>query len=128
MGTSSGKMRQLIPRGTELPAVVEETLSTYADRQPDIVIDLFEGDEQMVKHNHLVAQYLVAVQKAPRGVAQDANALASTGTAGAPTKATGRDTRRRSASSSCLAAGCIVMLALSLIVAVAALVVSLAIE
>lgn len=67
----NGEMFVIIPRNTNIPAKKMQAFPTTVDNQLGVLIQVFEGEHKMTKHNKLLGKFVFSgIPPAPSGVSK----------------------------------------------------------
>ena len=98
IGIAGGVMRSVVKRNTCIPTSKTHIFTTSVDQQPGILFEVFEGEYNMAKNNHLLGKFsLAGIPPVCRGVPQivvtfdiDANGILNVS---AVDKSTGKESK-----------------------------------
>ena len=69
--TAGGLMTNIINRNSRIPTSAAKDFTTYADNQPSVTVQVYEGERPMTKDNNLLGTFeLSGIPPAPRGIPQ----------------------------------------------------------
>jgi len=67
--TQNGKMTKIIRKNSSVPVSVTNTFTTIADNQESIMVEIYEGEREFIKDNHLLGNFeLCGIQKALKNI------------------------------------------------------------
>eukprot|EP01013_Petalomonas_cantuscygni_P032345 TRINITY_DN58855_c0_g1_i1.p1 TRINITY_DN58855_c0_g1~~TRINITY_DN58855_c0_g1_i1.p1 ORF type:complete len:635 (-),score=183.42 TRINITY_DN58855_c0_g1_i1:252-2156(-) len=55
--TTGGAMTVMFPRNTQVPSMERRVFSTNADYQKEVIVNVYEGERQFVRDNHLLGTF-----------------------------------------------------------------------